>query len=79
MPGAGSNGFLEYLRKEVIEMAGYGNVRDKVITTSSGSDVKSTQQLKGEAKDSLSGTNSVTEYTTGGSDKGKLGGMPSHT
>lgn len=60
-------------------MAGYGNVRDKVITTGSGSDVKSTSQLKGEAKDSLSGKNEVTEYTTGGSDKGKLGGKPSHT
>jgi hypothetical protein len=60
-------------------MAGYGNVRDKVITTGSGQDVKSTQQLKGEAKDSLSGRNEVTEYITGSTDKGKLGGMPSHT
>ena len=55
------------------------NVRDKVITTSSGKPVESTSQLKGEAKDSLSGTNSMKEYTTGGADKGKLGGLPSRT
>jgi hypothetical protein len=60
-------------------MAGYEGTRNKVITTGSGSNVKQTQQLKGEANDSLTGKNSVEEYTTGGADKGKLGGMPSHT
>lgn len=60
-------------------MASVENVRNKVITTSSGQPVEDTMQLKGEAKDSLSGTNSVTEYTTGSTDKGKLGGKPSHT
>ena len=48
-------------------MAGYENTRNN------------TMQLKGEAKDSLSGKNEVTEYTTGAADKGKLGGTPSHT
>lgn len=60
-------------------MANEQNVRDKVITTASGKPVEETSQLKGEAKDSLSGTNSVTEYTTGSTDKGKLGGKPSHS
>ena len=59
-------------------MAGYEGVRNKTITTGTGSDVKSTQQLKGEAKDSLTGKNDVNEYTTGSTDKGKLGGLPSH-
>ena len=54
-------------------------VRNKTITTGSGSDVKSTQQLKGEAKDSLTGKNEMKEYTVGGADKGKLGGLPSRT
>lgn len=60
-------------------MANEQNVRDKVITTASGSMVENTSQLKGEAKDSLSGTNTVTEYVTGSTDKGKLGGKPSRT
>lgn len=51
------------------------NVRDMVVTTSSGKDVKDTSMLKGEAKDSLKGTNETKQYETSGSaKKGPLGG-----
>lgn len=51
------------------------NLRTMKITTSSGKDVKDTMQLKGEAKDSLKGTNTTEQYTTsGGVPKGALGG-----
>jgi hypothetical protein len=53
--------------------------RNKTYTTGSGKDVKSTKQIKGEASDSLTGKNETKEYTTGGFEKGKLGGMPSRT
>jgi hypothetical protein len=54
------------------------NLRTMTVSTSSGKDVKDTSQLKGEAKDSLSGKNDTgKEYTTGSSSHGKLGGMPS--
>jgi hypothetical protein len=42
------------------------NLRNFSISTSSGKNVKDTQQLKGEAKDSLSGKNSLTEHRTSG-------------
>jgi hypothetical protein len=48
------------------------------VTTNSGKDVKDTSQLKGEAKDSLSGKNETKQYHTGSHAAGKLGGMPSH-
>lgn len=51
-------------------MAGQkSNLRTMVVTTSSGSDVKSTAQLKGEAKESAAfkEKNSTTEYVSSGS------------
>ena len=51
------------------------NLRTMVVTTSSGKDVKDTQQLKGEASDSLRGKNETKEYHTGSTSMGKLGGM----
>jgi len=53
------------------------NLRDMEVTTGSGKDVRDTDQLSGEAKDSLSGSNLLRQYETSGFDKGKLGGMPS--
>lgn len=53
------------------------NLRTAVWTTSSGKDVKDTQQLKGEASDSLSGKNETKQYTTGSTPIGKTGGKPS--
>lgn len=63
-------------------MAGVkGNLRNMVVTMNSGKDVKDTKMLNGEAtKDSLSGTNSMAEYTTsGGVEKGALGGQDKHS
>jgi len=55
------------------------NLRKMTVTTSTGKDVKDTKQLSGEAKNSLSGSNSTTQYgNSGGVDKGSLGGLPSH-
>jgi hypothetical protein len=55
------------------------DLRDKEFTTKSGTPVCDTTQLKGEAKDSLSGTNTVKQYTTSGaSAPGKMGGMPTY-
>jgi len=55
------------------------NLRTAVLTTSSGKDVKDTKMLSGEAKDSLSGKNTTTEYTTSGGIKsmGPWGGEKS--
>lgn len=53
------------------------NLRDMVVTTGSGTDVKETQQLKGEAKEAarFRETNATTEYSTGAAPKpGSLGG-----
>lgn len=51
------------------------NLRDMIVDTSDGTDVKDTNMLKGEAKDSLSGKNSTTQYeTTGSARVGPLGG-----
>lgn len=56
------------------------NLRTMVVTTNSGKDVKDTNMLKGEAKDSLSGTNDTgKEYTSQMPAEGKLGGMPSRS
>ena len=55
------------------------DLRNMEVTTSSGSHVCDTQQLKGEAKDSLSGTNVLKQYTTSGdSAPGATGGMPTY-
>lgn len=54
------------------------NLRTMSVTTNSGKDVKDTSQLKGEAKDSLSGKNDTKQYHTGSHAAGKLGGMPSN-
>jgi hypothetical protein len=50
------------------------NLRNMVVTTGSGVDVKDTNMLKGEASDSLSGTNETKQYTTGKTAMGTLGG-----
>jgi hypothetical protein len=56
------------------------NLRTMEVTTSSGQDVRDTNMLKGEAKDSLSGKNTTKEYTTsGGAKTGKLGGENSNS
>lgn len=55
------------------------DLRDMEVTTKSGEHVCDTDMLKGEAKDSLSGTNVLKQYTTSGeSNPGKDGGMPSY-
>lgn len=51
------------------------NVRDVQVTSTSGKNVKDTSQLKGEAKDSLSGSNSTVQKTTGTDFSGPYGGM----
>lgn len=53
------------------------NIRTAELTTSSPVDVRDTSQLSGLAKDSLSGTNTMQQYTNGGGskDKGPFGGM----
>lgn len=51
------------------------NLRDLKVSSSSGKNVKDTSQLKGEAKDSLSGTNVTKEFTTSTSISGPFGGM----
>jgi hypothetical protein len=55
------------------------NLRTMVVTTSSGKDVKDTMQLKGEAKDGLSGKNETKAYHTGSTSMGKTGGMNSNS
>jgi hypothetical protein len=47
--------------------------RDATVTSSSGKNVKDTSQLKGEAKDSLSGTNSTVQHETTNPSFGTLG------
>ena len=49
------------------------------VTSKSGTHVCDTSQLKGEAKDSLSGTNTLKQYTTSGdAAPGATGGMPNY-
>ena len=51
-------------------------IRDMEVTTKSGDHVCDTSQLKGEAKDSLSGTNVLKQHTTSGeAAPGPDGGM----
>jgi hypothetical protein len=55
------------------------NLRDQEYTTKSGTPVCETSMLKSEAKDSLSGTNVLKQYTTSGdAAPGKMGGEPSY-
>lgn len=52
------------------------NVRDDVITTSSGKNVKDTSQLSGMAKDSTGGEKNQTKpYESSWSPSGPFGGM----
>ncbi len=51
------------------------NIRDVEISSTSGKDVKDTSQLKGEAKDSLSGTNVTKQFETSTPIGGPYGGM----
>lgn len=51
------------------------NLRDLTVKSTSGKDVKDTSQLKGEAKDSLSGTNVTKQFETSVSIGGPNGGM----
>lgn len=54
-------------------------LRDMEVTTKSGSHVCDTDMLKGEAKDSLSGTNVLKQYEkSGDAAPGKMGGEPSY-
>ena len=49
-------------------------MRDKQVTSSSGTNVRDTTQLKGEAKDCFQGSNSLVQYETSMPKEGKLGG-----
>lgn len=51
------------------------NIRDVSFSSTSGKDVKDTSQLKGEAKDSLSGKNVTKQFETSASIPGPYGGM----
>ena len=52
------------------------DIVSRKFTTSSGKDVKDTQQLKGEAKDSLFGKNTTSQDSRSGAVTGKTGGVP---
>ncbi len=53
------------------------NLKTMKVTTSTGKDVTDTDMLKGEAKNSLSGTNETVQYVNGGgcSGDGPWGGL----
>ena len=51
------------------------NIRNVTVKSSSGKRASETSQLKGEAKDSLSGKNSTTEYSHSTAIPGPYGGM----
>ena len=54
------------------------NLRNLQVTTSSGKPVSQTSMLKGEAKNSLRGSNSLKQYeTTGSGISGPKGGLNS--
>ncbi len=56
------------------------DLRNMSITTGDGKHVCDTSMLKGEAKDSLSGTNVLKQFTTSGSVKsGTLGGEANYS
>lgn len=53
------------------------DLRNMSVTTSTGKNVCETSQLKGEAKNSLSGTNVTKQFTTSGdASPGAKGGLP---
>lgn len=55
------------------------DLRNMEVTNKTGKDVCDTTMLKGEAKDSLSGTNVLKQYTTSGdAAPGATGGMPNY-
>lgn len=55
------------------------DLRNQEWTSKSGKHVCDTDMLKGEAKDSLSGTNVLKQYTTSGdASPGKMGGEPNN-
>lgn len=54
------------------------NIVDKKFDSSFGKDVKDTKMLKGEAQNSLSGTNSTVPDTRSSPSPGKTGGMPQY-
>lgn len=54
------------------------DVRNMTFTTSSGTDVKDTKMLKGEAQNSLTGKNTTKPDSRAGGEKGKTGGLPMH-
>ena len=63
-------------------MAGVkANLRDCEITSGSGKEVKDTMMIKGEAKKSAAFEmkNSMKEYSSASTQKGQLGGKPSHS
>lgn len=54
-------------------------LRDMEVTTKTGTCVSDTSMLKGEAKDSLSGTNVLKQHTTSGdAAPGTMGGEPTY-
>ena len=54
-------------------------LRDLEVTTKSGEHVCDTDMLKGEAKDSLKGTNVLKQYdTSGDASPGPHGGLPKY-
>jgi hypothetical protein len=52
------------------------DIVNKKYTSSSGKDVKDTKILKGEAQNSLFGTNSTVQDVRSGTEPGKTGGRP---
>ena len=55
------------------------NLREMKVSSTKANPVTSTTMLKGEAKNSLSGTNTTSQYTTSGSGiSGKMGGKASY-
>lgn len=54
-------------------MFGENALRGEGPTSSSGKCVEDTSQLKGEAKNSLSGTNTIQQFENAAGEKGKLG------
>lgn len=55
------------------KMFGANALRGEGPTSSSGRCVEDTMQLKGEAKDSLSDTNTIKQYEIAAGEKGTLG------
>lgn len=54
------------------------NLRDMVVTTSSGKDVRDTKMLSGEAKDALHGKNELKQHTSSDKPSGPFGGKAAY-